>query len=84
MGGGERCGPEAVCIGELALPCDDMGKRQMTPYDPCHLHQAGDSALPPCYLLQHASAGPESHLGSTVELALDIGVADEPAPRARL
>jgi hypothetical protein len=50
---------------------------------PHHLWQVGDLALPLtcCSTWESCSRGPVPHLGSRVELALDVAVAGEPAPR---
>lgn len=59
---------EGILVGELALPlacCDGIGKEEI-----CSSPSAAAGRV-----------GPAPHLGSTVELALGVGVASELAQR---
>lgn len=72
-----RAGP-ATC-----LPCDDMGEGEMTALTPYHLWCVGelaprlsewDSYPCPSPTASLRRASPPPHLGSIIELALNVGV----------
>lgn len=72
--------PQDMIMGESGpttrLPCSivDKGEIPSSLLSPHYQRQVGD--------LESRRAGPGPHLTSSVELTLDVGVTDEPVPRA--